>query len=871
MLVDIKAALKKIWNESILGDIPHDDKRPSPTKLANKILESYGMHQIFKYDMFDPETGLFFNDESISFCFEVIPQTGANEEMVTRLLTMFTPIPAHTGIQVQLFGNTVFDGMIDNYYRIREEAQQRGIIDSFGIELAQKRIEYLTREPGMPLYGSQSNYSIKKPTLIISVTREGRLSDQKETEIMEQLRQSMYSSLRQAELPAFHMDVNDLITHLSIILNPEIMFNNERMGHIEYDENKVIKDQITKIGHCAEVRRKSVVFGPVPERGEKDTRIAMRSFGVMRYPRYKQLWEMGEIVGSMFDDSLQYPCPYIITCGIYTLDANQTETMARVKHARAKQNSQSSMAKFQPEYADIERDWESVVFHTNNGGAMCEIYHIVSLISPLNKIDSYTQTVQNIWSTNKFTLIPLDFLQLASLYVSCPMTFSKSTREDLKKLKLITTKTTINAIDMSPLIGEWQGVGDPVVMLFGRKGTPCFLDFYANTDGNYNLYVCGVSGAGKSVLLLEILAAYRAIGAQLFILDVGRSFKNFVDLAKGTTFDFNSGRHLCMNPWSWIQVVENEEEGGGLNTFQQELRMLLPIYAKMASPHASLTSFQTSLLSEALTATWEEYGNENNVDNVQAYLLNIKDQSGISVDRVAFELGKQLQQFTTKGMYGAYFNGRANINFNNDVIYLELEELKDAPELRAVVMFCVTSRIMKEMYFSRDRKKLCFIDEAWQLLGDDPETAKFIEEGYRRARKYGGIFGIGTQGIDDAFKNEASKAAYTNADWKIFLRQDEKNFQELIDSKKVSFSPYTQKLIKSLRKVNGMYAEMIVSSPRGEHLLRHIPDPFSLAMASTNAQDYSRLERLMSEGLTTIQAIEVMLKEKEQDKKGRAA
>jgi len=868
-MLDIKGFLKSFWNESVLGEVSHDSKKHSPVNLSNKILESYGMHQIFKYDMYDEEVGLFFNEGTIGFCLEIIPQTGANDDMVNRLLTMFTPIPPETGIQIQTFGNTVFDGMVTRYYRIRQEAQEKGLIDSFGIELAKKRIDHITQNIGGPLYGTQSNFSIKKPTVVISVTRDGAMDNAEEIDLMVRLKNSMLSALKQAELPAFHMDVTDLITHLFVILNPEILFNRFSMPVIEYDEHKRIKEQITKIGHNAEVRRKSIVFGPIPEKGEKDERVAMRHFGVSRYPKRKQLFEMGEIIGAMFDDSLQYPCPYIITCGIYTLDANKTETMARMKHTRAKQNADSQMAKFQPEYAEIERDWGSVVFHTSNGGAMCEVYHMITLIAPLSKIETYSQTAMNIWSKNRFSIIPLDFIQLASLYVSCPMTFNKGVRDDLKKLKIITTKTTINAVDMSPLIGEWQGVGDPVVMLFGRKGTPCFLDFYANTDGNYNLYVCGVSGAGKSVLLLEILAAYRAIGAQLFILDVGRSFKNFVDLAQGTTFDFNAGRRLCMNPWSWIQVVEEEEEGG-LNTFQQELQMLLPIYAKMASPHHGLTAYQSSLMSEALTETWEKFGNNNNVDNVQNYLLQIKDETGERVDRVAFELGKQLQPFTSKGMYGSYFNGQANISFDNDVIYLELEELKSAPELRAVVMFCVTSRIMKEMYLSRDRKKLCFIDEAWQLLGDDPETAKFIEEGYRRARKYGGIFGIGTQGISDAFKNEASQAAYTNADWKIFLRQDEKNFQELIDSQKISFTPYMQQLIKSLRKVNGMYAEMIVSSPRGEQLLRHIPDEFSLAMASTNAADYTRMDQLMKQGNTTIQAIEIMLKEKKQAK-GRAA
>jgi conjugal transfer ATP-binding protein TraC len=143
MMLDMKATLKKFWNETVLGEVSHDSKRPSPVKLSNKILESYGMHQVFKYDMFDPETGLFFNEGTIGFCFEVIPQTGANDEMVNRLLTMFTPIPADTGIQIQTFGNTVFDGMIDRYYQIRQAAQEQGDIDSFGIDLAKNGLPIL--------------------------------------------------------------------------------------------------------------------------------------------------------------------------------------------------------------------------------------------------------------------------------------------------------------------------------------------------------------------------------------------------------------------------------------------------------------------------------------------------------------------------------------------------------------------------------------------------------------------------------------------------------------------------------------------------------------------------------------------------------
>ena len=129
-MLDIKATLKQWWNESVIGDVTHDSKKHSPTNLSNKILESYGMHQVFKYDMYDPDNGLYFNEGSIGFCLEIIPQTGANDEMVSRLLTMFTPISKDTSIQIQMFGNTIFDSMIDRYYQIRFDAEKAGEIQS---------------------------------------------------------------------------------------------------------------------------------------------------------------------------------------------------------------------------------------------------------------------------------------------------------------------------------------------------------------------------------------------------------------------------------------------------------------------------------------------------------------------------------------------------------------------------------------------------------------------------------------------------------------------------------------------------------------------------------------------------------------------
>lgn len=853
----LKGAASRFWTETVLGDTGDAGRAPAPVEAANEVAATYGLHSILRYDQYDAETGLFYNDNSVSFCFEVIPQTGADEDMAARLTTLFTPIPPHYGIQWCLFGDPNLDSQFQAYLDQRHIAVDNRRTQPFFLELARRRIEYIQRERGQPLWPTD-NYLVKNIRLLFSITKAGSLRDTKLIEEMYELRETLRASLRTASLPSYPLDADGLINFLWPILNPESMFSSEPFPELHYDDGKSIKHQVTAFGQHVRVKAREILFGLPPENeGDEDKRVAVRSFGVLQYPQEKELWEMANVIGSFFDDGLQYPCPFLVSGGVFTLDPNLVDSKAQFKAARTKQNAKSKMAEFQPELHMQASDWDIVLHQINNGGSMCELFHTLVLFAPKRIINRASQIALNIWRSERFTLCPLNLLQLSAFYASLPMTLTEGVRDDLRKLRLLTTKTTVNAVDMAPVIGEWKGAGDPVMMFFGRRGSPTFLDFYSNQQGNYNVFVAGVSGSGKSVTMNEIVSAYRGIGARVWVIDVGRSYRNLIALQKGTFLEFTPSTDLCINPFSWVGLDDELD-------FKSEMRLLKPMIGRMASPNAPLTEFQYSLIAEAITAVWNDYGQDTNPTRIRDYLKSkIQNESG-GVERVAFELAKQLQPFTTDGVYGSFFNGRANIDLGDDMIGLELEELKNAPELRRVVLFVLTSRIANDMYLSRDRKKLCLVDEAWQLLGADKETAEFIEEGYRRARKYNGIFCVGTQGIEDAYKNDAAQAAYNNADWKILLRQDRKNLEKLIEDGMVSFSPAVKRMLLSLRTEKGRFSEMLVSSPNGDAVVRHIPDPFSLLMASTNAADYNECEALLKQGHSTVDALSIMLQRRGQ-------
>ena len=71
-------------------------------------------------------------------------------------------------------------------------------------------------------------------------------------------------------------------------------------------------------------------------------------------------------------------------------------------------------------------------------------------------------------------------------------------------------------------------------------------------------------------------------------------------------------------------------------------------------------------------------------------------------------------------------------------------------------------------------------------------------------------------------------------------------------------------MLMSLRTESGRFSEMLISSPNGDAVVRHIPDPFSLLMASTNARDFNECNSLLAQGYSTMEALTIMLERRGQ-------
>lgn len=845
------------------------------------------LSDMLPYTGYDEKSGLFYIEadvpdslESLGFCIELRPQTGASEQMADYLTSLFmSGSPPGTGIQVQMFGSPDLSGFYDGFERVTKTEHSypddpaRARVAKLMHQMMVKRVSHYRKGATAGLF-EDMNYRLRDFRAVVSVVVPvSKRMDGKFQGIQEFVRSSesesfvqsvivLRETFRTALSSYFLFDKiwgpEDLLNWCSTILNAPATMGSDPFK-LEYDSGKLLRHQIVRSDTKLVEDELDMTFSD-----SSNPEVVVRALSVRNFPKMFCMNQMNELVGSLKNPTLSYPCPFLITLGVQTLDFDAERNKVIVKAARATQGAESNFAKFQPDLIDKKFDWDIAQGAYDEGKGTVKLYLQMLLFSNRREVSKAEQSARAVWRGENFDVTTDRKMQKQALLASLPMMFGPLLQRDMRTAFRSSTKTIYNAANMMPVIAEPTGAGAPVVPLFGRRGQAMGFDLFANPSGNYNGCVVGASGSGKSVLLNEIAARTVATGGRVWIFDVGYSYQKSCNTIGGQYMRFTPDSQICLNPFSMIKDIDADME------------MLKPLIAQMISPNAHLEPYQLAQVDINIRQLWEEHGPKASITLLAERLKKACYQGG---SREAFgveenvdnsecdprirDLGVQLFPFTEDGAYGKYFKGDANIEFNSDLVVLELQELNGMKDLQSVVLLLLMYKITQEMYLGdRGKKKVVIIDEAWQLLSGG-SAAEFIEAGYRTARKFGGSFLTGTQSVNDYYKSPASMAALENADWMFLLRQKPESVVAMAKSDKLVIDDATKEVIKSLTKVDGRFAEVFVRcGDLPPTVGRLIVDPFSLLLYSTHAQDAEAVREYVSRGYETAQAIELVLKDR---------
>lgn len=858
--MSLAAPLKTLF-DALFGVNTSAHYEPTPLRAMREITEVSRFSAVLPYAAYHPAEGLFIldtgdrdkatkNRHSLGFALELVPQTGANEEMIRILTPVFANAPVGSNIQVSLFGSP----------RIIEQMKEAALLRPSGISnpdvvndrrgdsiyrvMARRRVEFYLRGtrkrliPHLPML-------VRDYRVVFTLTLPADPQDQRAIDDLVRVRDGIQATLRAAMFESFCWTPTDLMTWCGQITNPTKLYTKEAQRTRVYEESRLIRHQIVDPDTICRPTEdgRSLRYGMPGAPDEMHSRL----YTVSGYPADYLLPMMGNLIGDFYQNQLGYPCPFVITMGAHILDVATNKAIAQIRGARATTNATSPMARFMPLFQEQKRDWDIVNRSYSQGLGEVQMYHQVLLIATPDEIDAAENAARSIWRSRGFELVSQQYMQIPGVLASLPMAFTPAMHKFYKHTGLLSKKTTVNAVNMSPLVAEWKGTSTPVLQLIGRRGQIMSFDLF-DSRTNYNFAVAAQSGSGKSVWANEIALGYLGVGAKVFIIDVGRSYEKVCRLIGGQFIEFvdTPEWQICINPFD------------NIINFNEDLEILKPLIGQMISPSGNLDDYERSLIEIALRDAWERYQREMTVTNV-AEALKASDEP------TARRLSQQLFPYTRDGMYGRYFEGKSNVDFAADFVVLELEELKSKKDLQSVVLFIMMYRITQCMYLeNRQRKKICIIDEAWDLMGGG-NSGKFIEEGYRRARKYGGAFGTLTQSIEDYYKNPASQAALDNSEWLFLLQQKSTSIEQLERSGKLKLDDGMKRMLTSVKTEKHLYSEIFINSPMGNGIGRLIVDPFSLLVYSSDPNDWTAIQRYRDQGFSVPDAINAVLRDRGQD------
>jgi len=813
---------------------------------------------------------LFVNRDSVGFLLEVMPQSGADERMIEVLTSLYSSCAPFTGVQVHLFASPHLRETMRRYANRRmedadalEQSRPYGRParnDNIYRKLARTRTDHF-------LAGAQTSltrgfhYTLRDFRLMLSVTTDANPDDLAKREELCHQRDGMMTTLRAASLPNRICDAADLINWCSLFTNPDRLTRSDAPS-LHYDDGREIRDQIVDFDTIQDATPQGLILS---KRG-LDTVLEARFFSIKSFPERYALWQMGSLIGDLMQPALQYNAPFLITMGVHVLDPTEMKAAVQANHVRATQNAKSQMASIMPDTGKKLQDWTAAANVIDVGGSLVSLYHQIAVFTTPEKATQSEEAAKAIWRARGFELNADIFKHRQALMASLPMTLSKAFHADLKKMRRVSRKTVANAIHLAPLIAEWRGTRTPTLIFGGRRGQLMTLDVYDNDLGNYNFAIIGAPGSGKSVLMNEMAWSYRSVGAQVWMMDLGRSFEKLCRKANGMYIEFRPDSRICLNPFS---VVSEERMGangleGGIN---EDIDMLKPALAKMCSLSHRLDEVQTKAVGALILKKYKEYGRELTITALRdAARDGSLPELGLVNDQRVKDLAVMLNPYSRDGEYGRFFEGTNNIDFSNDFMVIENEELKRKPELQAVVNILLMYQITGRMYLARDRQKVLFIDELKQQLGDmgadDPLKAAVIEEAARRARKYGGALGTATQDANDYYGSAQMEAAFKCSDWVFLLRQKNESIDLLQQNQRLSIDENKKRLLYSLRTEPGVYSEVYVSSPVGEGIARNILDPATNLLFSNKLEDNKPIDELRARGLSIDEAIDEVLRQR---------
>ncbi|HEA8159978.1 TPA: TraC family protein [Campylobacter jejuni] len=807
------------------------------TNVWNACMQRYKFSDFLPYMSYDSQKEYYINnDNSFGTVFLCSPRIRMGESTAVAVEEMLGKLPENMFIQFTLFGSKNIKDIVE-YWKYMH-------------------LERADRENNELLFKAIKNME----EFYYSKTKEG-ISSSMTTRLKNYYLLVSIKSNSEEDVISYKHILKNILTSNNfspVVAEPEVL---KPMLYELFNGNHDINN-IPNYDRTCYLNRQVIM--PTTEILIKDDELKIdgRSFITLTpqsFPQEAHIGDFGEKLGDYISralDNNQFKDTFLITASVCALSKKKT---ARVKGNHSMLLTQKWSENIFRQFAAARKESVSILERIDNQKEKLYAFDLNVIVSGdnYNEASLNASTIISYWNKGGGKAIVLDEalgIHQLNLIASLPMGINKEYMFDITVKYRSMFPDQIS--QFIPLEVDFK-LNIPNLILFSRRAQIAGLDLFVSSS-NYNAYLVATSGAGKSVFLNMLAFNSYARNDRIFIIDQDNSFINICDAVGGQYLALDPSKPISFNPFSGLKNNDRD-------SFAEDLEYLSRLIYMLGSSKNQDRALEDERLIKAKTqAIMEELflskGNTMEVTDIRDELAKVDDQR-------FRDFADQLRPFCKEGIYGKYFNGPCEFNIEKEFIVTEFKGLEGYDDLKDPLIMLLIYHINQLMYMSTDRKSRIqiIIDEAHRFLGKNPKMDDFIEQAYRRARKYGASAIIATQGFDDIYNakdgglSRAGTVIVNNSAYKIFMKQTETSVNMLIKSEVFSLSETDKEILRSIRTIKGEYSELFLMTPDDVKLpYRLVVDKYFYYLTTTDATDKAKIKELTDQGIPLGEAIELL-------------
>jgi conjugal transfer ATP-binding protein TraC len=598
-----------------------------------------------------------------------------------------------------------------------------------------------------------------------------------------------------------------------------------------WDQDLLLRDQIFGPGDRID---EDGEFIDIEHAGES---MSLAVISVKHFPEMMALPVMNYLAGDPHGIGAQIKYPSVMSTSIRVPSQSDSRTSINRRSLMINQQAYGPLLKFIPRLAFRKRGMDAMIMALEEKYRIVEVdFRVILYCHDREEAERASREFLAIADGLKFIMGRETMIHFPMFLNALPLYPSGETIGLTNRYK---TMATNHAAQILPILDDWQGTGTAVTMLTTRRGRPMPLCFY-DSASSYNYMISGDSGVGKSVLAQSVIWDNLSVGAACWVIEIGNSFRKFVEVFGGSHLRFAEGSDICINPFS--SVVDLDEE----------IDILAGIVGTMVAPTNGLDDYGLAIIKGAIRAVFSSMGTKTTPTAISNYLF-AQDKND-----EAIRMAEMMAEFTDRGAYGAWFNGDANVDIGGRFVVLELEDLTERPALRRVVELALIQRVSREMYSRRrGQKKILFLDEAAETL-KGRGMKDFVIGAYQRIRKHNGAVGIGVQDINSyaSANPEVGQAILGLSANKMLLKQPSGVVDAMQRDKIMSeLGDWGYDEVRGLRTLPGLYSEVFVATHSGMGVGRLVLERYRQVLFSTRGRERDWVFEKMQSGMSAADAI----------------